>query len=203
MRFRYGPPPEAPDRDFENAGWKKIATPPVRRLFLWSLPITLVVFLLTYLGWRLLFTGEILELNWEILDLNWIIIIGAIFFVAPFHELTHAVLTPIWGLYSHTILGLWLPKAAFYVYYTEPLSKIRFLVILAAPFILLTAFPLTVGGISRVFSPLVFYLTLGNALTCGADLLQIPVICCGIPHNALLLLNGCDTWWKVHPENPD
>ncbi len=50
MRFRYGPPPEAPDRDFENAGWKKIATPPVRRLFLWSLPITLVVFLLTYLG---------------------------------------------------------------------------------------------------------------------------------------------------------
>ena len=61
-----------------------------------------------------------------------------VIFLIPVHELTHALFHPACGLSDKTIIGLWLSKGLFYAYYEGPMTRNRFLMVYAGPFVVLS-----------------------------------------------------------------
>ncbi len=195
MRFHLGP---IPDEFVPDSSWRPIREPgPVLLQFL-ALPIGLggawgVAFCWQRLGVPALHlpgSQEILLAIAVFLSLPVLIVV---------HELLHAVVHPGFGRSPATVLGAWPRRLLFYAHYSGPLTRERFLLVFATPFLGITALPLafaSVGGIPPYWTLAAAWFSTWNALFACGDCFGFALILCQVPRGASVQNQGWRTYWK-------
>ena len=204
MRFHYGAVPEDPDFQPEAEGWQPIREPGPWALQLIALPAAAILLVISVGLLNLVFAGEFFKGQpppttnplpvWLLLSILILLI--------PVHELLHAVVHPGWGLSSNSVIGLWLPKALFYAHYEGPMSRNRFLLVFAMPYIVLSLLPIPLIAVSAVFGLSVAtvlvlaFISIIAGLSAGGDLVGFLLILLQIPASAVVRNKGWKTYWK-------
>lgn len=197
MRFILGPIPPSEALDAIEAGW----TPMVSSK---DFPLAKAVCMLGTIGFGL--TGiwclPQVIVSMEISSKWMIAIIGGlpIFLLIPLHELCHCLgyLVPltsrslISGIFRHGI----------YVIYDAPLRRRRVLLMLAAPFVLLSVLPaLTIPFLSPAYWWACSYIALIHAALCVGDAVTFFRILVNVPRRAWIHNSGWTTCWSaISPE---
>ncbi len=128
-------------------------------------------------------------------------------FIPPFslavlvvvHELLHAIVHPRLGRTPATIIGLWPSRLLFFAHYSGPLTRNRFLLVFAMPFLVITILPLAVAATGILPSLLVFvtaWFSFWNAAFACGDCLGMALILFQIPRSAIVQNKGWRTYWK-------
>ncbi len=208
MRFHYGAPPEAAEFHPEEGGWQSIREPGPMAIQLLAVPVALgVVALVLALADRLVphpdYPAPIIGLapilyqpmrQWPLLLL----------LLIPIHELIHAIGFPESLRSRNTVVGAWLQRGLFYAHYDGPITRERFLLVLALPFLALTGAPLAalafVGG--DAVPGYLASAALINGAACAGDLLGIVLIARQIPRRAMLRNSGWCTYWRHREPRP-
>jgi hypothetical protein len=120
----------------------------------------------------------------------------ALLIIIPIHELIHALVFPEPINSDKVIFGL-LPKVgAFYAHYEGEMKKIRFLITLLAPFIVITIIPLIFLCVTGIDMPFVIKISAVNALCASADVFGFFTILFQLPKNSVVRNKGIKTYWK-------
>jgi len=200
VRLHFGPPPEDPDFQPEAQGWHSIREPGPVLVQVIAIPVALAVFLI--LGWIIAgLSGASPYLS--ILSVEavlWLIVL------IPLHELLHVFTQPGLGLSRNSIVGLWLSRAVIYASYLGTMSRVRFAVCLAMPFVILSLLPLIgIALLKAAFAndELIKHLallSLLNGVASSGDLVGLGLILSQVPRSATLQDKGWRTFWKRSEE---
>ncbi|OEF98969.1 hypothetical protein BHF71_10440 [Vulcanibacillus modesticaldus] len=186
MKFIVGKPPNI-NFNPQNEGWKSEKESGLIKLQILVIPIALVL--------ALIIDSIYYILNINIFD-SYVSIIYIALIIIPLHELSHALLFPK-GIFSEDVLFGFYPKALiFYAHYEGEIKRKRFLLVLLAPFIIISILPLIyiiVSGSKNVFLAEVIFI---NAMASSIDLLTITQTMKKIPKNALIRYKGFKSFWK-------
>ncbi len=204
MRFHYGAVPEDPQFFPEAEGWLAIREPGPWALQLMAVPGAVILLLLSGGLLYLVFPRELFatqSLDTTISIPGWLVLTILILLI-PIHELFHAVCHPGWGFSSNSVIGIWLSKGLFYAHYEGPMSRNRFLLIFAMPYIVLSLLPIPLIAVAVVLGwslvaalVLAFLSLLAAAIACG-DLVGFLLIVFQIPGSAIVRNKGWKTYWK-------
>lgn len=206
MRFHFGAVPLDPEFDPQQQGWRSIREPGPWVMQLLALPVSVLLLVVSagllylVLPHELLFTQP-LTIQMPLWMLALILI-----FVIPVHEVIHALVHPGWGLSSRTVIGLWLSKVLFYAHYEGPMSRNRFLLVFAAPYLVLSILPLALilllraaGAPVETLWGLAFLSVIAGVLASG-DAIGFWLIFSQIPARATVRNKGWSTYWKPMAE---
>lgn len=202
MRFCIGVPPPNDDFQPERDGWTRFREPPMLVFWLYALPVAAVtlVGLLVAIG-SVGDTSATIVIRtagvtgWQ-LALAAFLIILAFFVVLLAHESAHLLMHPKQGRSRDSIIGVWPRAFVFYAFYDNEISRNRFLVMVAFPFVLLSVCPVLLFWIiGKVLLWLVFVALINGIGSCF-DLLVIVMVLAQVPSNALIRNKGWITYWK-------
>ena len=115
------------------------------------------------------------------------------------HEAIHALLHPGLGSTQLTVIGASLNPLLLYASYLGTIGRNRFVAVLVAPFLLLSALPATLfaAGMLRVeVSSQIAVLAIANAAASGVDLLGVAIVLSQVPRHARLQNDGWQTYWR-------
>lgn len=195
MRFIYGPIPESRTFDPVAAHWTPLRTPDSRRFasvaMLCSAPFVLgatLLFLHAAPDLRMLFRIQ----PWNLFGFV-LVLLGLV----PAHEFIHALAYGC-GLRSpNLMMGVWLQRGMPYVLCDEPLPRRRVLVMLAAPFCVLTVLPLfAVPLLSGAVLSCVLFISLLHAALCVGDAATFLQLLRQTPPKARVHNQGWQTYWN-------
>ena len=208
MRFHFGAVPKDPDFLPETEGWSA-----VRELGPWmiqfiAMPVSFVLLLLSGGLLYLVFPREFLFTQPLTISMlcapTWV---WMLFLLIPIHEFLHAVCHPGWGFSSNSVIGFWPSKVLVYAHYEGMMSRNRFLLTIAMPYIILALLPIPLIAVSQIFGwtlivvvALAYLSAIGSVLACG-DAVVFWVIISQIPTPAIVRNKGWKTYWK--PAVPD
>lgn len=194
MRFHYGQPPASRTFDPVAAGWTPLRADGIQR-YVWkamalALPLMLVALamVLHYASqWRAALDAHAWGLPAFAL---------ALLLVVPVHEGLHTLAYGC-GLRSpNLILGLWPQRGLVYVLCDAPLPRHRILVMLAAPFALLTLLLLAALAIvPPEMRSLIGFFLCAHAAACAGDALTFARVWRQVPPHALVHNQGSTTYW--------
>jgi hypothetical protein len=197
MRLHLGPPPEDPGFQPEAQGWHSIREPGPLLVQVIALPVALAVFLVLGIAVTRLSGSNIIKSVISIEAVLWLIVL------IPLHELLHVFAQPGAGLTRRSIIGVWFSRAVIYASYLGSMDRARFVVCLAAPFVVLTLLPLLGmallnaasinGGIVKHLG----LLSLLNGIASSGDLVGLGLILAQVPRAATLQDKGWRTYWKL------
>jgi hypothetical protein len=190
-RFHLGKVPADPEFDPDAQGWTSLNEPNPWLAQLISLPVIGLALVLLAILWLAATPIRFSDLNIGFLDVLYIFVI-----IAP-HELIHLVCHPHYGATSKSILGFWPATQLFYAHYDGVMSKQRFLVILAAPLIVLSVLPLVLCAALQFKSLVMLKISLFNCLCGAVDLLGIIVIWWQVPSQAVTRNKGWRTYYRI------
>jgi hypothetical protein len=204
MRFHYGAIPEDASFAPEAEGWLPIREPGPVALQLMALPVAFGILLFCGALLYLVFPRELLARTAVITVPIWPLLAILVLF-APVHECLHALAHPHWGASPKSVIGMWISKGVLYAHYEGPMSRNRFLLAGAAPYLVLSLLPIgmiallgymawTPADISAL-ALLSILSILGGVLACG-DLLGLGLIALQVPPTALVRNKGWKTYWK-------
>lgn len=204
MRFHYGAVPEDPDFQPEAEGWRPIREPGPLTLQLLALPAAAILLVISVGLLNLVFSGEFFKVQ-PLPTTNplplWLLL-SVLILLIPVHELLHAVVHPGWGLSSNSVIGLWLSRALFYAHYEGPMSRNRFLLVFAMPYVVLSLLPIPIMSFAAVFGwsittvlVLSFLSIVAAVFACG-DLVGFLLILLQVPASAVVRNKGWKTYWK-------
>lgn len=188
MKFIFGQMPKDDSFSPEEHGWTFLKEPLPSTLLLIAVLLGVFFGLGTTFLWVTLTPIELSRLNLLYTLLAFPCII-------PLHELAHALILPLKKGEHQTFFGFWPARFAFYVYYTGPLSRPKYMTISIFPYVLLSILPLLICAMFRTASFIVAYASIANSFLCGADFATFLIILCRVPPGAVLRQQGCDTWW--------
>ena len=192
MIIHWGAVPEDPDFHPENEGWSPIREPGPLAIQFIALPVAMVV-----VG---LLVG-LLALVWPSGSVSgsiWLLLALAILLI-PIHEILHAVCFP-GGLPSpHTIIGIWLSRILFYAHYEGVMTRTRFLVTFAMPFLVLSILPIMLIGLFRWPSLELAALSIVNGAAASGDIIGIILVGLQVPASASVRNRGWRTYWRYSP----
>ena len=192
MIIHWGAVPEDPDFHPENEGWSPIREPGPLAIQFIALPVAMVV-----VG---LLVG-LLALVWPSGSVSgsiWLLLAMAILLI-PIHEILHAVCFP-GGLPSpHTIIGIWLSRILFYAHYEGVMTRTRFLVTFAMPFLVLSILPIMLVGLLRWPSLELAALSIVNGAAASGDIIGIILVGLQVPASASVRNRGWRTYWRYSP----
>jgi len=190
--IHWGAVPEDPDFHPENEGWSPIREPGPLAIQFIALPVAMVV-----VG---LLVG-LLALVWPSGSVSgsiWLLLALAILLI-PIHEILHAVCFP-GGLPSpHTIIGIWLSRILFYAHYEGVMTRTRFLVTFAMPFLVLSILPIMLVGLLRWPSLELAALSIVNGAAASGDIIGIILVGLQVPASASVRNRGWRTYWRYSP----
>lgn len=212
MRFHYGEIPEVGDFAPEAEGWLGIREPSPLLLNLLAVPTAvlmagLIIGLLSlmYAGgevviWR---SGEGSSSTSQV-----VLILAIVLASIPVHEFVHALTHPHFGLSSKSILGFWLARGLFYAHYEGEMSRNRFLVILAMPFLILSMLPVAIMALIGFLAPSevpgnLGFVAIVNSLFAAGDALGFAVVLSQIPSAAVVRNKGWKSFWKYRASDVD
>lgn len=193
MRFRLGTMPESPEFLPEADGWRLAREPSPPVTLLCALPISAVLLLGLGIAWsgvaRL--AGVSGEMRFGLLT-----VAGVFLVIVPLHELVHAVCHPGRGGAAASVLGFWPRLFVPYAYYDDEMSRNRFLLVMVAPFLVLSPAPLLVTAVFAVTPAFLVTLSAVNALGSSVDLLGFALLGLQAPSSARVRNKGPRTWWR-------
>ena len=132
----------------------------------------------------------------------WGAVILALLLFIPFHELTHAVLHPGFGLSPQTVMVIWPTKLRFGVYYEGCMTRRRWLLMRLAPLACLSVVPILLLTLFRVvllpFPLEIFWqvLTLVNFVGSGGDLIAVAWVLFQVPARSQICFCGGKAYWR-------
>ena len=188
MKFILGQMPRDDSFCPEEHGWTFLKEPPPSILFLVAVLLGVLFGLGTTFLWVALTPIELSRFN---------LLYSLLVFpcIIPLHELGHALILLAKKGVHKTFFGFWPARFAFYVYYTGPLSRPRYMTISIFPYLLLSILPLLICALFRATSFIVAYAGIANSFLCGADFATFLIVLCRVPAGTVLRQQGCDTWW--------
>lgn len=204
MRLHFGAVPDDPEFHPEAEGWSPIREPGPWMIQLIAMPIAFVLAFFSFGLLYLVFPRELLfsqPISASMLCAPaWI---WMFFLLIPIHEFLHAVCQPGWGFSTNSVIGFWPSKVLFYAHYQGAMSRNRFLLALAMPYIVLGLAPVPIIAVSQIFGltaltvvALAYLALIGSVLACG-DAVGFWVLIFKIPSSALVRNKGWKTYWKL------
>jgi len=201
MKFVRKPPQtdKALSERLQSAGWKKIKEPSnIAVAIVCSLPFALflggISLLLLYALDPSLFSFLRTDpFRFTVtLNLSMVLYIVGLFIFMLLHELLHAVFIPnfvrsdktFWGL--NGLLG--------FVFTTEPLKKVRFIIISFMPLALLSLVLPVILRLLGALSAYAAFLCFINAIGSCVDCLSACLIMFQVPMGHIIINNGFETW---------
>jgi hypothetical protein len=119
----------------------------------------------------------------------------ALFILIPLHEFFHAIFFPERVSSKNIIIGF-IPKSfAFFAFYDQEMLRNRFLLVLIAPFILLSIFPVILMKVTTIHLDFLVEITIINSLLSCVDLLGMIFIISQVPSKALVRNKGIHSYW--------
>jgi hypothetical protein len=196
MRLHFGAIPDSPDF-VPDASWRclrQLAAPWRENLL--ALPIGIVAAAGVVALW--FFVTPLQDITPAMgLPAYGLLVVG--FVVA--HELIHALLHPMAGLSSRSILGFW-AALGFYAHYDGEMSRNRLVVCLLMPLLVLSVVPLLVSAITQVAPGWIAFVSALNALAACVDLLLAGSVLIQVPATAIVRFKSWRIFWKEHDELP-
>lgn len=123
-----------------------------------------------------------------------ILYILSIFVLLLIHELIHLSLIPSFMKSKHTGIGIHIFGG--FVFSEEIMSRMRYLIVSLAPFVLISiVLPLLLGTMGYL-NPLLIFLIILNALGSSVDLLNVVLVLSQVPKKAQIRNHGMNTFWK-------
>lgn len=120
--------------------------------------------------------------------------IGLSVVIILIHELLHLVFVPDFLTSDKAFLGI--TYFGGFAYSEEVLSKLRFIIILLAPFVVVSIILPGILGVLNLLNPLVKLTILASAMGSGVDMLTLVLVLIQVPAGAYLTCNGMRTYWK-------
>jgi hypothetical protein len=183
MKFHFGAIPTLP-----LPGWRKVRGPGPLLAQCYSLPIGLLAggLVLALWLWRVPFYEMTRSPIW--------LFVVALILMFPAHELLHVAAHPGWG--RRSVMGVSPSELICYAIYAGELSRARFVVTSAAPFIGLTLGPLLWTLITGHASMLAMYVSVVNGFGSSMDLFGLLLLWREIPRGAVIRDIGWHTFWR-------
>lgn len=198
MRFIHGPIPSSRTFDPVAARWTPLQESDSRRF----VAVTLLCMLPFLLGATILFLHAAPELRPIFQRHLWSLPCFLVLLLAlvPTHEFIHALAYGC-GLRSPNLLvGFWPQRGMAYVLCDTPLPRRRVLIMLAAPFVVLSVLPLLATFLlSGPWLLLVSFLSILHAAFCTGDAVAFLRLLSQAPANALIHNQGWKTYWSIPP----
>lgn len=122
----------------------------------------------------------------------------AVVLMCPVHEVIHALAFGVGIRSPRLILGFWPSRVLPYAIFDSPLARERVLVMIVAPFLVLSLLPLlsllwlggAAAGLVLAFSAL-------HSALCGGDAIVSWLLWSQVPEKALVHNNGWQTYWHL------
>ncbi|ATF15279.1 DUF3267 domain-containing protein [Brevibacillus sp. HB1.4B] len=112
-----------------------------------------------------------------------------------FHECLHLIFIPNFMRSEKTWMGLTLFGG--FVATEEKIPKSRYILITIAPFIILSVMLPFLLGFFGLFTTMLKFLILINAIASSVDMLNLFLVMKQVPKQAILISNGQKTYWKA------
>jgi hypothetical protein len=202
MRFCIGVPRPRGDFQPERDGWTRFREPTMLVFWLWALPVAAMtlVGLLVAIGSVGDASARIVIRTRDVtlpqIALAAFLIVLAFFAVLVIHEAIHLVMHPQQGRSQDSVVGVWPQAFVFYASYDNEISRNRFLVMVAAPFVLLSVCPVLGFWITGKVILWLVFVVLVNGIGSCFDLLVLGMVLAQVPSKTLIRNNGWDTYWK-------
>lgn len=199
MQFRVGAVPE----DFEpDDSWHSILEPGPLLMQLLALPVAIFMGALFWILWQqvISFTPMVIPAAYS--SLFAAATLASIPLLIMVHELLHAAAHPGYGLQSATVIGAWPKMMLFYAHYSGPLTRNRFLLVFAMPFLCISVLPLVIasfGWLPQTFGIPAAWFSIWNALFACGDALGFFLILAQVPRNAIVQNKGWRSYWQSSP----
>lgn len=196
MKFRLGPPPETDSFAGQERRWCRLREPGI-----WALQMIAIGAAMVAVGG--VFAILLIRDPKNFPDVSWLAVILLILPSIPIHELLHAILFPGGPISQRVTIGFYPKAIGFYAHYDGVISKRRYIIIAAGPFLLLTVLPLTVQTVFMPELPYLLELILTNALLSPSDVLAIIFVVRRAPNRSLLINVGMRTYWSDSANKPE
>lgn len=193
LQFQIGPIPQSADFHPEIDGWLPLKKPSLWIAQVLAVPIAVAVAFVLIQAWILIGGAEWSKTT---LPLVFLLILPGLLVAIPLHEVVHAAFHPHWGLSDATTLGVWPQRVVGYAHYKGELSRNRFMLILAAPLLMLSVAPLILCAALSIAPPPVVAVSIANGVGACVDLLSIALLGIRLPSTAVVRNQGEDSWWR-------
>jgi hypothetical protein len=197
MKFQIGPIPE---NDFDpDASWRSLREPGPLMVQVLAIPIgiaTLALFLYLWLRAAKLENVEILVRYRALFVFSALMSFPLLIIV---HELLHAVVHPGFGSRNESIIGAWPQTLLFYAHYCGEMTRNRFLVVFATPFLVISVVPLLIasmGVLPPQLASVAAWLSIWNSMFACGDIFGFFLFLWQIPPNTRVRNKGWYTYWK-------
>jgi hypothetical protein len=209
MRFHVGKVDPNPGFDPGQGDWRKIREPGMGWYYLLGLPLAAVT--VGCLSVAIAAAGKashpivIRTANVSLARVAGVLLLAIGGFVALLvvHEGIHLLAHPGNGRSRDSIVGVWPSRAVFYAHYDGEISRNRFILMVALPFLALSVAPVALfWAVGTVYLWLVFVVLLNGIASCF-DLLVIAICLAQVPARAVLRNRGWDTYWKPVSSAPE
>jgi hypothetical protein len=192
MRFHLGAIPNSPDF-VPDAPWRSLRQPPAPWIEnLLAAPLGVVAAVIVAALWFLVTPLRDIMPAMSLLD--FVVLFAGLVVV---HELIHALVHPMAGLSSRSILGFW-ASLGFYAHYDGEMSRNRLVACLLMPLLIISIVPLLVSAVTQVASGWVAFVSALNALCACVDLLLAGSILFQIPATAIVRFKSWRIFWREH-----
>lgn len=190
MRFHLGAIPNSPDF-VPDAPWRPLRQPPAPWIEnLLALPLGVVAAVTVAALWFLV--TPLRDITPSMSVPAFLLLSAGLVVV---HELIHALVHPMAGLSSRSILGFW-AALGFYAHYDGEMSRNRLVAVLLMPLLIITIFPLLVSAVTQVSSDWVAFVSAFNAFCACVDLLLTGSILFQIPATAIVRFKSWRIFWR-------
>ncbi len=125
---------------------------------------------------------------------NLVYLLGFVLILIISHELIHLVFMPNFIKSKKTYIGLTLFGG--YVYSEEIVTKIRFIIMIIAPFFIISIILPIILSFFGLLTTFIKLIVLANAASSSVDILCLILILMYVPSGASLANNGSKGYWK-------
>jgi hypothetical protein len=194
MRLFFGQIPEA-HFQLDEDEWSKLKEPAAWfAIWIIGVPTGILLFV----------TSSVVIVRWTYISTDGISLAGIVgVFIATNLGLglIHLIFHPGFGLSSKSLLGLVMPHLSMICQYEGSMSRERFLIMIIAPFVILTVFLLLLSVVVPLSSWIIGSVILFSALAEGADLYGFFLILLRILPGAVIRNVGWSTYWRPNEES--
>jgi hypothetical protein len=125
---------------------------------------------------------------------NLVYLLGFVLILIISHELIHLVFMPNFIKSKKTYIGL--TYFGGYVYSEEIVTKIRFIIMIIAPFFIISIILPIILSFFGLLTTFIKLIVLANAASSAVDILSLILILIYVPSGASLANNGSKGYWK-------
>ena len=189
MKFRVGAIPDS--QEFTANNWKPLKEPGPIVMQCFALPLGILFCALMIWLW----------VRWTPVTENPVtyplLLAIVMLSVFPVHELLHLVMHPKFGMSDKSFLGVWPSRMILYAYYTDILSRNRFLAIFGMPIMILSVLPLLICSMIGYASVTIAFMSCFNVFAAAGDIFGIFILLFQVPNRAIVRNQGWRTYWTM------